>query len=41
MDTIKCGQCDIVDDVSEATSDFIQQFYVDEMLSVFDKLPKA
>ena len=41
MDITRCDQCDLVDDVSEANSDFIAQFYVHEMLDVFDKLPSA
>lgn len=39
MDITRCDQCDLVDDVSEANSDFIVQFYVHEMLDVFGKLP--
>ena len=41
MDTTRCFECDIVDDVSEVTSDFIAQFYINEMLAVYDKLPSA
>ena len=41
MDATRCDSCDLVDDVSETNSNFIEQFYVHEMLSVYDKLPAA
>lgn len=33
-----CERCGTTDDVSEADSNYLEQFYVHEMLAVFDKL---
>ncbi len=40
MDTTRCDRCDLVDDVSEANSNFIEQYYVHEMLAVNEQLPR-
>ena len=39
MDTTKCDRCDLVDDISEARSDYISQFYVHEIFAVHDRMP--
>ena len=41
MDATRCETCDLVDAVNEANSAFIEQFYVHEMLSVYERLPPA
>ena len=41
MDATRCVTCDLVDAVSEANSAFIEQFYVQEMLDIHDRLPTS
>ena len=41
IDLTRCDRCNIVDDVSEAKSEFIEQFYVHEMLQGYDELPSG
>lgn len=39
LDVTSCDSCDVTDDVSETNSSFMEQFYVQEMLAIYDELP--